>query len=149
MKLEAFRVPRLKKNFLQWIRYTKYMICVARKKDMISSRCFLISKMLFFEAGAQIHNVDELDGLCDIASDMIQSSIKERLIATFAAWRERFSYWRRRMMLAQLRERDLYVKRRFRKWKQQAVGCLNRIKTVAKKSDDILLERMFERWKAR
>ncbi|KAJ3401991.1 hypothetical protein HDU80_005540, partial [Chytriomyces hyalinus] len=60
-KVESIHIIRRKKYFLQWIRHMRYTRCVSRMKSIVSSRVFIVSKLLFFEAGPQIKNIKELD----------------------------------------------------------------------------------------
>ncbi|TPX77117.1 hypothetical protein CcCBS67573_g01629 [Chytriomyces confervae] len=81
------------------MRYTR---CVSRMKSIVSSRVFIVSKLLFFEAGPQIKNIKELDGLCEIASELIHSSLRDRLISVFTCWRERFLLQKRACVSAEV-----------------------------------------------
>ncbi|KAI8842624.1 hypothetical protein BJ741DRAFT_704792 [Chytriomyces cf. hyalinus JEL632] len=148
-KVESIHIIRRKKYFLQWIRHMRYTRCVSRMKSIVSSRVFIVSKLLFFEAGPQIKNIKELDGLCEIASELIHSSLRDRLISVFTCWRERCLQQKRLCVSAEKRFVSVQLKKRLSTWRRKASTCALRFQNVDNIQNAQIVTRYWAVWRTR
>ncbi|KAI9337218.1 hypothetical protein BDR26DRAFT_863954 [Obelidium mucronatum] len=148
-RLKAWKLHKLKKSMLQWIRHTRYMRLVDPFHAKISQKSYQISRMLFYETGSQVRSLDELNGLCDIVKDVIKTSVVDRLSSCFTTWQNKCDFWVWKGKIAEKHNALNVYQKLFPIWKTKLREYVDSRTCAVTNSNKKMLEVFWIQWRKR
>ncbi|KAJ3294469.1 hypothetical protein HDU79_010875 [Rhizoclosmatium sp. JEL0117] len=112
-------------------------------------KSFQISRMLFYDTGRQVDGMEALDGVCEIARDVIKSAVVDRLTHFFGMWKYRYDGVRRRWGAAVKHDTASVWKSIFSFWKAR-FDVYSGLASMAKtRREQRLFRAYWDKWIAR